>query len=41
MSATLPPTGAPVRWVLDDGLLITLQDITPIKQAQQAAEAAN
>jgi len=27
--------------LLDDGLLITLQDITPIKQAQQAAEAAN
>ena len=25
MSATLPPTGAPVRWVLDDGLLIVIE----------------
>lgn len=27
--------------LLDDGLLITLQDITPLKQAKEAAEAAN
>ncbi|WP_306521510.1 enoyl-CoA hydratase/isomerase family protein [Gemmatimonas sp.] len=36
MSATLPPTGAPVRWVLDDGLLIVTIDHPPVNALSHA-----
>jgi len=36
MSATLPPNDAPVRWVLDDGLLIVTIDHPPVNALSHA-----